>query len=108
LGKKVFPIFESGLGDYFLLDIDQKSDTHGMIMFWSPSDPYFQGVISIADSFVSLLKTLLKCYKEGIYLFEKNADGQRVLVCDPKAEHSIWENNNPQSQYYKVLRFFNH
>ena len=106
--NKYFPLFESGLGDYFLQDIDSKSETSGMIMFFSPISPYFQGVITIADSFVSLIETILSCYKEKIYNFQIDAEGKKYLTTKSHPEFTLWEKHNPKSQYRKVLQSFNH
>lgn len=102
--KDHFPVFESNLGDYFLLDTESESDTQGMILYFSPATPYWEGAISTADSFPNLIKTVIMCYKANTYHIETNSQGQAFLENDFRSESEIWEENNPRAQLRKLLK----
>ena len=103
--KKYFPLFESGIGDYYLMDLDPDSSNYKMIMFYSPATPYFQGVISFSDSLQKLIETIVECYERNIYFFEE-FEGDKVFVTIPGTSFELWKKNNPKSEYWRTLESF--
>jgi len=102
--KGLFPLFESGGGDYYLIDSNKHSATYKMIFFYSPSNSYFQGVASIFDSLDSLLSSVIECYREKAYYFSPDSPD---LEIKPKLEMAIWRKHNPNSEYYRILDKYN-
>ncbi len=98
--RELFPLFESCGGDYYLIDTNAHSSTYRMIMFYSPSNPYFQGVASIFDSLDSCLTSIIECYRKQAYFF---TSGSRSLETRPEIVNEIWEKNNPNSEYFRIL-----
>jgi hypothetical protein len=101
-GVNFFPVFESGLGDYLLLDINEASPTSGMVCFSSPADPNAQGVVSYADSLNRLIEAIIECYQKEVYYFTE-FEGHRILEEHYDAGFNIWKNNNPRSEYWKIV-----
>jgi hypothetical protein len=102
--KGLFPLFDSGAGgDYYLIDTNKQSVTHGMILYYSVSNPYFQGTSSIFDSLDLCLTTIIECYREKAYYF--NPDSSALQIESP-LEMAIWRKRNPNSEYYKILDQF--
>jgi hypothetical protein len=97
----LFPLFESFAGDFYFIDTNEESDTYKMIMFYSFSNPYISKATSVFDSLYSCLTTVAECYKKGAYFY---IPGLSYLETNRKQEISIWENNNPKSEYFKILR----
>jgi SMI1 / KNR4 family (SUKH-1) len=71
--ESLIPLFESGGGDYFLIDTHEKSITYKMILFYSPSNPYIHQPTSIFDSLDSLLTNIIECYREKAYYFSPDS-----------------------------------
>jgi len=61
---------------------------HKMFMLFSPINPYFQAVISMADSLPDLIETILECYQKKIYLFT-DSDGLKTFTSSQKAEINL-------------------
>ena len=100
--KGLFPLFDNGLGNFYLIDTNQSSDTYKMIMFYSPSNPLIENcVVSIFDSLETCLTTVAECYRKKAYYY---IPGSPYLAIDSQLEMSIWGNNNPNSEYYKILK----
>jgi hypothetical protein len=99
--KGLFPLFDNGLGDFYLIDTDKGSDTYKMIMFYSPLISHIAKCASIFDSLDSCLITVAECYRKRAYYYTPDSP---CLKIDPKLELSIWERNNPKSEYYKILK----
>jgi hypothetical protein len=99
--KSLFPLFESSAGDFYFIDTDEKSDTYRMIIFFSFSNPYILNGASIFDSLENCIITVTECYRNRAYYY---VPGISHLEIQPKLEISIWENNNPNSEYYKIMR----
>lgn len=100
VSEKLFPLFDSLVGDFYLIDTDKTSDTYKMIMYYSPSNPYFQDAVSIFDSLESCLLTVGECYRQSAYYYPS---GSPYFEINPKLEVSIWKKNNPNSEYFKIL-----
>ncbi|GGB19877.1 SMI1/KNR4 family protein [Puia dinghuensis] len=101
--KGLFPLFGSGGGDYYLIDTQKRSVTRGMIMYYSPSNPYFQGTASIFDSLDSCLSSIIECYRVKAYYFNPDSP---YLEIEGKLEMAIWRKHNPKSEYYRILDKF--
>ena len=101
--KGLFPLFVSGAGDYYLINVNKRSATCGMIMYYSPANPYFQGTASIFDSLKSCLTSIIECYRAKAYYFDLDSP---YLEIDPKLEMEIWRKHNPKSEYYRILDKF--
>jgi hypothetical protein len=99
--KHLFPLFDSFAGDFYLIDTNEKSDTFKMIMFYSPANPYFENCVSIFDSLETCLTTVAECYREKAYCY---IPGSPYLEINPRLELSIWKKNNPNSEYYKIMK----
>ena len=99
--KGLFPLFDSFVGEFYFIDTNDKSDTYKMIIFYSLSNPYIQHTASIFDSLETCLITIAECYRKRAYYY---VPGLSYLEIQPKLEISIWENNNPNSEYYKIIR----
>jgi hypothetical protein len=99
--KGLFPLFESSGGDFYFIDTDKKSDTYKMIIFYSFANPYILHGASIFDSLDTCLVTVVECYRKKAYYY---IQGLPDLEINPKLEMSIWEKNNPNSEYYKIMR----
>lgn len=96
----LFPLFESSGGDYFLIDFNKNSKGFKKIFFFSPSNPYFQGTISIYDSLLLLIESIIECYEKNIYKLD---EAMEELIIQPKLETEVFRKNNPLSEYWKVL-----
>jgi hypothetical protein len=95
-----FPLFDSLHGDLYLIDADKNSATYKMIMFYSSSNPYLDGAVSIFDSLESCLITVAECYRQKAYYYPT---GSPYFEINPKLEISIWKKNNPGSEYFKIM-----
>ena len=96
----LFPLFESGGGDYYLIDTNSKSTTYKMILLYSPSNPYIRHAVSIFDSLDSWLTSVIECYRQKAYFFDSDSS---YLEIDPKIQNAIWRKNNPNSEYFRIL-----
>lgn len=96
----LFPIFVSGGGDYYLIDCHNSSPDYKKIFFFSPSDPYFRGTISIFDSLLTLINLIVKCYQNEIYLYDNLS---KRLKVDGHREFELFKNNNFSSEYWMRL-----
>ena len=101
--KTLFPLFGSVGGDYYLIDTGNTSLTYGMIMYYSPANPYFQGAVSIFDSLESCLRSVTECYSTKAYHFDLDS---HYFEIDALREKAIWRKHNPRSEYYKILDKF--
>ena len=99
--KGLFPLFDNGLGDYYLIDTKEGSDTYKMIMYHPASNPYIQGIASVFDSLDTCLATVAECYRRKAYYYLPDSP---YLEIDPKLEKNLWEEMNPKSEYYKILK----
>jgi hypothetical protein len=99
--KSLFPLFESSGGEYYFIDTDVTSSTYKMIIFFSFSNPYILKGASIFDSLETCLVTISECYRRKAYYY---TSGYSELEINPEFEMSIWEKNNPNSEYYKIMK----
>jgi len=94
------PIFESGGGEFFLLDCDVTTPEFGQILFYSPGSIDFDLTISIYDSLITLFQTVLQSYKAGLYQVD---DNQMMVVADYPKLHRLEKELNPKSGYWKLF-----
>ena len=89
------PIFESGFGDFLLVDDDVQSKTYKQILIWSPSllivDP-----ITIYDSLVQLMMTTIRSFVIKAYYYDKHY----ALQVDDEKFHEVARDCNCQSLYW--------
>ncbi|WP_153796891.1 SMI1/KNR4 family protein [Foetidibacter luteolus] len=97
--ENLFVIFDSGIGDLFMIDVNENSATKGMIFMDSPAAVDFLGPVTVFDSLAACIETQIECYKKGAYVIE---EGTLVVINhDKKVE--ISKQNNSKSEYWKEL-----
>ncbi|MCF6404450.1 SMI1/KNR4 family protein [Chitinophaga filiformis] len=82
-GRKHFPLFTTGGGDFLLINCDQNDASYGYIFAQSHA-LYGDELIPKYKSLLTLLQCVLECYEKGAYSF---VDG--VLVEDRGLRNSI-------------------
>jgi hypothetical protein len=98
--KSNIPIFESGGGDFYLLNCDDKTSDYGQIIYFSPVAVEFEKSISVYDSLITLFQTTYECYKSGIYKF----DDQQMMVVDHAQLKKVAHHLNPESKYWRLFK----
>ncbi len=97
----MFPLWESGGGDFYLIDCNKKSKTYRRIMFFSHIDPIVSdGVKSKFDSIETLIQSILECYQRGIYRYDY--PDRSFLEVDDKLQLIVFIGNNQKSEYWKI------
>ena len=99
-GEKKIPLFESGGGDFFLIECDQASNDYGKIYFYCPSAVDFQMIISMYDSLYSLFQGIYECNKQGICEYDSNTG---MWERDKMKVFEIEKRLNPSSEYWKLF-----
>jgi hypothetical protein len=99
--KSKFPLFESGGGEFYLLECDMESSEYGMIFFHSIGDIDIDVIISKFDSIESWVKTTLECYTSGCYWIDKE---NSFFKCDLRKELLIGIKHNPKSKFWKMKK----
>lgn len=99
--KGYFPIFKSGGGDYYMVDLEKNSATFGAVFVDSPGYILAGGIVPAFDSLTSFVKTIYESYKEEIFFFDDMGrfdwkDREYVLLA-----RSI----NPNSQLWKEFEY---
>lgn len=89
----MFPLFDSGGGDYYLIECDKRKDTYGMILYHTISVER-DGIRSAYDSLENLIKTITVCYEQKIYTIDSNG----WLDSDLKREYEVSRELNPGSK----------
>lgn len=92
--KCLFPLFESGGGEYILIDCDQESNTYKMLFYYSPQ---VIEIVTIYDSLEKLLISTIGCFDMYIYYY----DQQGYFNVDYKKERELLKVLNPNSNYWK-------
>ena len=98
--NELFPVFESGGGDYYLVCCKEGTFSFGKVYFFSPSSPDFQGIISIFDDLETLVETVIECYANNVYYFESDSP---FLQINDALERDIAIRINPGSDYWKIF-----
>jgi hypothetical protein len=99
-GRSKIPLFESGGGDYFLLNCDVEASEYGQIYFFSPGAIDFELIITVYDSLTTLFQTVLESFKEDLYQVD---DNQITRVADYPALHRLEKRLNPRSDYWRLF-----
>jgi len=101
----MFPLFESGSGELFLVECNPGSPEYKKILMFTLHDPILAGgeVKSKYDSMESLLLTVLECYQKGIYFFSE-FEGKRVFDIERMSEVEVATKHNPTSDYWAALQ----
>lgn len=86
-----FPLFDSGGGDFLLIDIDKNSPTFNQILIWSLPMLIVEPVV-IYDSFIKLISTAIRCHMVGAYRY--NAELELEIDYDKQSEESRRFNKN--------------
>jgi len=98
----LFPLFESGGGDFYLIDCSQDSPTYKMILFFSLVDPIVSnGVKTKFDSLLALIQSMLECYQKKIYWYNNSGGG--FLEMNYELQLEVFIKNNPRSDYWKAV-----
>ena len=93
-----FPLFSSGNNDILVTDLDQASDTYSMIGLYSPALLGNNNVMTIYDSFASMIQTAFACYLQKAYWIDQDS-----LVTDADSHYSIASGLNPNSAYWQFM-----
>jgi cell wall assembly regulator SMI1 len=67
----LFPLFASGAGEFFLINIDTSHKNYGKIFFYCLDTTSFEVIISFFDSLNSCIATITSCYKTHTYWLKK-------------------------------------
>jgi len=97
----MFPVFESLGGDFYLIDINATSPTKGFVFFYSRSAVDFETIISKYDSLETLLRTIVECFKSGVYFYNQLSG---YLEFQFQLEREINIKNNPKSAYWTLFK----
>jgi len=95
--KKKLPIFDSGAGDFLLIDCDENSETYNRFLIYAP-DLLILKPIAIYDSLNTLLLSVIRCFAEGIYYF----DDDGFLEIDFDQERFVCGQLNPLSKFWSL------
>ena len=93
--ESMFPLFESGAGEFYLIECNEDNENYGMIYF-DTIDPEIEGIETIYDSLESLFETIIQCYKQRIYTF----DSDNCLVCKRSEKKRLAKKLNHMSKYW--------
>ena len=101
--KTYFMLFESRAGEMFLIDCDSDSERYGMILFHDVSLLVSPKVVTtMYDSISTFSKSIIECYREGIYKFE-HTDVGTILNVDFEAEAVLSKRLNQKSKIWKYF-----
>jgi hypothetical protein len=93
-----FTLFESGGGEYFLIDCDIESASYEMIFFHSIGAIEFDRIITMYDSLDALFLTICQCFSSGAYFYEG-----KVFKINNDLEFEISKKINLKSAYWKLF-----
>ena len=92
-----FVLFESGGGDYYLIDGNTSANSYGMLFYHSIGSVEFETIISQYDSLYALFLTIYECFKRRIFTYDKG-----LLKIDREKYFDIGKEMNPRSDYWKL------
>jgi hypothetical protein len=95
----MLPLFESGGGDYYLIECDKFSHLYGMISFYCPSAVDFDKIITMYDSLETFFSGIYESFEKGVYRY----DEMGVLQSDQAQLSDIEKRLNPKSDYWKLF-----
>ncbi len=91
-------LFESGGGDYFLIEGNNNSASYAQIFFHSIISPEFNREIAIYDSLYSLFLTMYECFVNEIYSYSNGQFDSGDTMEEIKMAASL----NPKSDYWRL------
>lgn len=94
------PLFQSGGGEFFLIETDTLASAYGRIFYHSVGAVDFELVIDIYDSLYSLFMTTLQCFKMGVYKFQNGTE--YLETTDVRLFYEIGKRYNPFSAYWNL------
>jgi cell wall assembly regulator SMI1 len=97
--KTLFPLFEDGGGDSYLINCNESSASFGSIFYYSPADWMFEGVIPIFNSLQDMIKTITECYRNGVYYLQD--DG--TFASNTEGMIELCKRLNPNVAYWKLF-----
>ena len=100
--RSKIPIFESGGGEYYLLECDASSATFGRIIIFDIGSVDFERTIGMYDSLGTLFQTVLKAYEDGLF---RVGDHGYLEVSDYKELSRLKKEFNPQSDYWRLYNW---
>ncbi|MET6997059.1 SMI1/KNR4 family protein [Chitinophaga defluvii] len=96
--NEYFPIFSNNSGDYILYDTNRDSSTFGMLLLFAPTVLLTPVPQTIYDSIESVFTTILACFRDGIYKYDKM---NKELEIDFDLEGEISSKTNPRSDFWR-------
>jgi len=100
--RSKIPIFESGGGEYYLLDCDASTAEFGRIIFYNPGSVDYELTIGIYDSLVTLFQSVLKAYEDDLF---RVGDHGYLEVSDYNKLSRLKKEFNPQSDYWRLYNW---
>jgi hypothetical protein len=97
--RSKIPIFESGGGEYYLLECDASSAAFGRIIFFDIGSVDFERTVGMYDSLGKLFQTVLKAYEDGLF---RVGDHGYLEVSDYKELSRLKKEFNPGSDYWRL------
>jgi SMI1 / KNR4 family (SUKH-1) len=94
------PLFESGGGEFFLIETGKSEPTYGRIYYHSIGAIDFKKIIDIYDSLYTLFMTILQCFQMKILQYEKETS--YLSNSDFTAFLKVGKQNNPLSSYWNL------
>lgn len=98
-GSDMFPLFESGGGEYFLIDCNPESLSYRMIFLHSIDAVEFDTVISQFDNLNCLFQTVHECFVESACFYDMNSE----LDFNYEEVFRISKKINVRSKYWKLF-----
>jgi len=100
--NKMFPVFGSGGGEFYLIDLDINSPGYKKIFYYCLNETDFEVIVSYFDSLEAGLMTILECYNEGAYYLESDDENDQMLNSHSAIERKISRRLNPNSEYWTL------
>lgn len=94
----MFPVFQSGAGETYLINCDNKSAAD-FVYYFAPADWRFTDLITIYDSFQAMIHSIAECYRQKAYYYNP---GNYKLQIDDDKELEICTQINPKSDYWAL------
>jgi hypothetical protein len=94
----MFPVFQSGAGETYLVNCDIQNPTK-FISYFAPADWRFDGLITMFDSLETMVYSISECYKQRAYYY--NTGDYRLQINDER-EAAICGAINPESDYWNL------
>ncbi|HEX6432510.1 MAG TPA: SMI1/KNR4 family protein [Niastella sp.] len=96
--EKMFMLFESGVGEMYLIDCDDKSPTYRMIYKHWAGAVDFEVVITMYDSLECFLRSVNECFETKAYYYDETGG----FIFDFTKGVMVSKKNNPKSEMWKI------